>query len=236
MVQDELLAGLCRPRRVTAPRTAAGGQSRRAGFFRAPPGMSRVKTSCSRYTVAIRSRTSSWRRSVSIFRMSVTSSGRTGRRSRARRPATATANASALSGADRRRRQDPGLEGWHQPLLRPTRHPRHLPVLRRGKSEPDWNREAPGHRHARRFDWAEFTGKWAPRVALSGFVGDVDLGCTQAGDCALRRGPGYLFLADGFQAIQVRQFDIVYDGGDHLVWRESSDVTTGEMADVQPPS
>jgi hypothetical protein len=66
-------------------------------------------------------------------------------------------------------------------------------------------------------DWAVITGPWAPRVALSGFVGDFDLGCTQAGVCALQRGPGYLFFADGFQALHVRQFAIVYDGGAHGV-------------------
>lgn len=78
-------------------------------------------------------------------------------------------------------------------------------------------------------DWAVITGDWAPRVPLSGFVGDFDLGCTQAGDCALRRGPGYLFFADDIKALHVRQFDLVYDGGDHGVWRESSDGSTGDI-------
>jgi hypothetical protein len=78
-------------------------------------------------------------------------------------------------------------------------------------------------------DWAVFTGDWAPRVPLSGFVGDFDLGCTQAGDCSLHRGVGYLFFADTFQALHVRDFAIVYDGGDHGIWRESSDSSSGDI-------
>lgn len=78
-------------------------------------------------------------------------------------------------------------------------------------------------------DWAVFTGDWAPRVPLSGFVGDFDLGCTQDGDCALHRGPGYLFFADDFQALHVRQFDLVYDGGAHGIWHETSDGSTGDI-------
>ncbi|MGW5240104.1 hypothetical protein ACWEOW_14340 [Monashia sp. NPDC004114] len=78
-------------------------------------------------------------------------------------------------------------------------------------------------------DWAVFTGDWAPVVPLSGFVGDFDLGCTQDGSCALHRGPGYLFFSGGFQALHVRQFSLVYDGGDHGVWRESSDASTGDI-------
>jgi hypothetical protein len=38
-------------------------------------------------------------------------------------------------------------------------------------------------------DWAVITGAWAPQVPLSGFVGDFDLGCNQAGECAIHRGP-----------------------------------------------
>jgi hypothetical protein len=78
-------------------------------------------------------------------------------------------------------------------------------------------------------DWAVFTGTWAPRVPTSGFVGDFDLGCTQDGTCAARRGVGYLFFADTFQALHVRQYDYVYDGGAHGVWHESSDASTGDI-------
>lgn len=78
-------------------------------------------------------------------------------------------------------------------------------------------------------DWAVITGDWAPRVPLSGFIGDFDLGCTQDDVCALHRGPGYLFFDDAIKALQVRQFDLVYDGGDHGVWRESSDGSTGDI-------
>jgi hypothetical protein len=78
-------------------------------------------------------------------------------------------------------------------------------------------------------DWAVLTGNWSPRVPVSGFVGDVDLGCTQTGDCALHRGPAYLFFADDVKALHVRQFDLAYDGGDHGIRRESSDVSTGDI-------
>lgn len=78
-------------------------------------------------------------------------------------------------------------------------------------------------------DWAVFTGTWAPRVRTSGLVGDVDLGCTQDGACAAHRGVGYLFFADDFQALHVRQYDFVYDAGAQGVWHESSDASQGDI-------
>lgn len=78
-------------------------------------------------------------------------------------------------------------------------------------------------------DWAVITGAWTPRVPLSGFVGDFDLGCTQDGQCALHRGPGYLFFDDDIKALHSIQFALVYDGGDHGVWRESSDGSRGDI-------
>lgn len=79
------------------------------------------------------------------------------------------------------------------------------------------------------YDWAVFTGEWAPRVAVSGFVGDFDLGCNQAGECAIRRGVGYLFFANGFQSVQGREFSFVYDGGERGIWRQSDEASVGDI-------
>lgn len=78
-------------------------------------------------------------------------------------------------------------------------------------------------------DWAVVSGHWAPRVPLSGFVGDFDLGCTQDDVCALHRGPGYLFFSDDIKALHVRQYSFVYDGGDHGIWRESDGASVGDI-------
>lgn len=79
------------------------------------------------------------------------------------------------------------------------------------------------------YDWAVFTGEFAPVVPLSGFVGDFDLGCDQQDVCAIRRGPVYLFFSNGIQALHVRSFDFVYDGGEHGTWNESNEASTGDI-------
>jgi hypothetical protein len=78
-------------------------------------------------------------------------------------------------------------------------------------------------------DWAVITGHWAPRVPLSGFIGDFDLGCAQDGECVLHRGPGYLFFDDDIKALQSRQFALVYNGASHGIWRESNDGSSGDI-------
>ncbi|MEP7053988.1 MAG: hypothetical protein ABI912_01905 [Actinomycetota bacterium] len=78
-------------------------------------------------------------------------------------------------------------------------------------------------------DWAVFTGAFAPRAPLSGDVGNFDVGCNQQDVCLLRRGPVYLFFQDGVQALHVRSFAFAYDGGEHGIWRESSDGSFGDI-------
>lgn len=79
------------------------------------------------------------------------------------------------------------------------------------------------------FDGAVFTGKFVPRVPVSGDVGDFDVGCDQTGFCALHRSRVYLFFQDQVQALHVRSFDFVYDGGSHGTWHESDRASIGDI-------
>jgi len=73
-------------------------------------------------------------------------------------------------------------------------------------------------------------GKFAPTVATTGFLGNLDRQCGQDGTCAtptfsVRRS----YFPTGYQHVDIGAFDFTYDGGTCGTWHQTSSGDTGDI-------